>query len=158
MTPKPVRIAKKPDNRHATSTSWKKGQSGNPAGAPKRGQSWKEIIAEIGDMTGPEVAAFSGKLGREFASLPAGVTLKKLTVVRVYGGLLNDPQPGLLNAFMERAEGKVSQPFTISDMSDDDLAKAIEPVLARVGVSISPPATKRMDDNAGQPDGDGGAV
>ena len=158
MTPKPVRIAKKPDNRHATSTSWKKGQSGNPAGAPKRGQSWKEIIAEIGDMTGPEVAAFSGKLGHEFASLPNDVTLKKLTVVRVYGGLLNDPQPGLLNAFMERAEGKVSQPFTISDMSDDDLAKAVEPYLARLGVGIEPPDAERVASAPDQPDGDNGAA
>ena len=41
--------AKKPDKRHATRTSWQPGQSGNPAGAPKRGQSWREIIDEIGD-------------------------------------------------------------------------------------------------------------
>lgn len=31
------------------STSWKKGQSGNPKGAPKLGMSWREIIDVVGD-------------------------------------------------------------------------------------------------------------
>lgn len=31
------------------STSWKKGQSGNPNGAPRKGMSWKELINSIGD-------------------------------------------------------------------------------------------------------------
>ena len=30
---------------------WKPGQSGNPNGRPKKGQSWAEIIRELGDMT-----------------------------------------------------------------------------------------------------------
>lgn len=36
-------------NRPATAGSWKKGQSGNPNGAPKRGMSWREIIEQVGD-------------------------------------------------------------------------------------------------------------
>lgn len=31
------------------STSWKPGQSGNPNGAPRKGLSWKELIAFVGD-------------------------------------------------------------------------------------------------------------
>ena len=79
----------------------------NGDGAPKRGESWAELIKSIGEMDGKQVADFAGKLGREFNTLPQGVTLKTLVVIRVYGALLNDPQPGLLGAFMDRAEGKV---------------------------------------------------
>jgi len=88
--------------------TWKPGKSGNPKGAPKRGESWTELIKSIGEMTGEQVAAFAGNLGAEFAKMPQGVTLKTLVVMRVYGQMINEPSPGLLNAFMERAEGKVA--------------------------------------------------
>lgn len=79
----------------------------NYNGAPKRGESWTELIKSIGEMTGEQVAAFAGNLGHEFAKMPEGVTLKTLVVMRVYGQMINEPSPGLLNSFMERAEGKV---------------------------------------------------
>ncbi len=47
--------------------------------------------------------AVAGKL----AAIGDGVTLKQAVVLRVFSALMFDPQPGLLNAFMERAEGKV---------------------------------------------------
>lgn len=87
--------------------TWQPGKSGNPKGAPKRGESWTELIKSIGEMTGEQVAAFAGNLGAEFTKMPKGVTLKTLVIMRVYGQMINEPSPGLLNAFMERAEGKV---------------------------------------------------
>lgn len=89
---------------------WQKGQSGNPAGAPKRGQSWAELIKELGDLDGPQAAARAQFLAKQFRSLEPGVTLKELVVLRVYSSLIDDPQPGLLNSIMDRAEGKVTQP------------------------------------------------
>lgn len=91
--------------------TWKKGQSGNPKGGPKRGQSWAEIIRELGDLDGPTVAERAGAMAADFRKMPSGITLKELVALRVYHTLTNDPSPGLLNAFMERAEGKVMQPI-----------------------------------------------
>lgn len=134
----------KSDNRSATHkkrkaprSAWKPGQSGNLAGAPKRGQSWAEIITEIGNMTGPEVSKFAGKLGKEFATLEPGVTLKTLVVVRVYGQMLNEPSPGLLNSFMDRVEGKPNQPLSV-DWREDAKQNGIDPerVLAIVDAAI----------------------
>ena len=96
-------------SKHANRTTWRKGQSGNPAGAPKRGESWRELIAKLGDFDGPTAAAHAGFLSGQFKKLPQGVTLKELVVLRVYAALIDDPQPGLLNAFMERVEGKVKE-------------------------------------------------
>lgn len=89
------------------STSWKPGQSGNPAGAPKRGQSWTELIKEYGELTPSEAAAKSLELSKQLLSIGDGVTLKQAVILRVYASLLFEPQPGLFNAFVERAEGKV---------------------------------------------------
>lgn len=111
--------------------NWKPGQSGNPKGAPKRGQSWKEIIHEIGEMTPDEAREMCRIL---FAKVPLHdeVTLKQAVVMRVYAALLFDPQPGLLNAFMERVEGKVAQPIT--QMTDDQLRQFIA---AEIGIDVS---------------------
>lgn len=104
---------------------WPKGVSGNPAGAPKRGESWAEIIKRVGEMTPAEAAQRSLVLAKELLKVGDGVTLKEAVVLRVYGALLFDPQPGLLNAFMERAEGKVAQTVNVNP-SDALLAKMKE--------------------------------
>lgn len=105
--------------------------SPNPKGAPKRGQSWKEIIHEIGEMTPDEAREMCRIL---FAKVPLHdeVTLKQAVVMRVYAALLFDPQPGLLNAFMERVEGKVAQPIT--QMTDEQLREFIS---AEIGIDVS---------------------
>lgn len=48
-----------------------------------------------------------------FAQIQLGneITLKQAVVLRVYAAMLFEPQPGLLNTFIERAEGKVTQPI-----------------------------------------------
>ena len=125
--------------------TWKPGQSGNPAGGPKRGQSWKEIIAEIGQLTPDEAREMSQKI---FANIHLGneVTLNQAVVLRVYASLLFEPQPGLLNAFMERVEGKVAQPIT--QMTDAELRDFIA---GTIGIDVSGDsgsATARLDYSA----------
>ncbi|HEY4721557.1 MAG TPA: hypothetical protein VII92_06895 [Anaerolineae bacterium] len=92
--------------------TWKPGQSGNPAGAPKRGESWKEIVAKIGNMTPREAADHCNEIAKQIRKIGDGITLKEAVVLRVYTALLFEPQPGLLNAIMERDEGKVTQPIS----------------------------------------------
>ena len=105
---------------------WPKGVSGNPAGAPKRGESWAEIIKRFGEMTPSEAAQVSLELSKKLMTIGDGVTLKQAVVLRVYSSLLFEPQPGLLNAFMERAEGKVTQPVSV-DWRQDAKARGVDP-------------------------------
>lgn len=84
----------------------------NMAGAPKRGESWAEIIKRIGEMTPVEAADRANEIAKQLRKIGGGVTLKEAVVIRVYTALLFEPQQGLLNTFMERAEGKVVQPVS----------------------------------------------
>lgn len=93
---------------------WPKGTSGNPKGAPKRGESWAEIIKRVGEMTPAEAAERSLVLAKELIKIGDGITLKEAVVLRVYAALLFEPQPGLFNAFMERTEGKVAQTLNVN--------------------------------------------
>ncbi len=115
----------------------------NGAGRPKNGESWAELIKQVGEMTGDEVASFAGVLGKEFVKLPKNVTLKTLTVIRVYGALLNDPQPGLLNAFMDRAEGKVKD--VIEHDGNED--KPIKIIVEYTDADNTTALTRRADDD-----------
>lgn len=83
----------------------------NLVGAPKRGESWAEIIKRIGDMTPIEAADHANEIAKQLRKIGGGLTLKEAVVVRVYAALLFEPQASLLNTFMERAEGKVAQPI-----------------------------------------------
>jgi hypothetical protein len=96
-----------------TKTSWKPGQSGNPAGAPKRGESWKEIIDRIGEMTPIEAAEHAKAIAAKFKPMGDRITLKEAVVIRVYADLLFQPSPGMLNTFMERTEGKVQDSLQV---------------------------------------------
>jgi hypothetical protein len=127
-----VAIKKQTKTKRKGNKTWVKGgASPNPKGAPKRGQSWKEIIHEIGEMTPDEARAISAKLFEQ-VPLHDEVTLKQAVVMRVYASLLFEPQPGLLNAFMERVEGKVAQP--IAQMTDAELRQFIADA---IGVDVS---------------------
>lgn len=101
--------------RKAPRTAWKKGQpSPNPAGAPKRGESWAEIIKRIGEMTPPEAAALSLELTKKLLAIGDGVTLKQAVVLRAFADLLHEPTAGMLVALMDRADGKVTQPVSLT--------------------------------------------
>lgn len=115
--------------------TWKPGQpSPNPAGAPKRGESWAEIIQRIGEMT-----------DAEFVKLKhADPTQKQQAIMAIYMALKNDPQPGVFNAIMERTEGKVTEKLELNDLRekpDSDLFSEFETILhaarARAGVGDS---------------------
>ncbi len=116
-----------PRKRGGPGRPWQKGQSGNPAGAPKRGQSWRELISELGNLDGPAAAARAGFLAKQFNRLTPGVTLKELVVLRVFASLIDEPQPGLLNSFMDRVEGKVAQAIelTTQEKTAFDYAAAV---------------------------------
>jgi hypothetical protein len=111
----PKKIANKPTAKRGN-PNWKKGgASPNPAGAPKRGESWAEIIKRVGALTPKEAAAHCQAIAGQLASIGDGVTMKEAVVMRVYAALMFEPQPGLFNAFMDRTEGKVSQTLELRD-------------------------------------------
>jgi hypothetical protein len=81
-------------------------------------------------LTPDEAREMSQKI---FVNIHLGneVTLNQAVVLRVYASLLFEPQPGLLNAFMERVEGKVAQPIT--QMTDAELREFIS---STIGIDI----------------------
>jgi hypothetical protein len=97
---------------------FRKGQSGNPKGAPKRGESWAEIIKRIGDMTPVEAADHARAIANKLRVMGDAITLKEAVVVRVYASLLFEPTSSLLNTFMERAEGKVTEPIDLTSKGE----------------------------------------
>lgn len=122
-----TKIANKKPTKRGNPT-WKKGgPSPNPAGAPKRGESWAEIIKRVGEYTPPEAAARSLELAKKLLSIGDGVTLKEAAILRVYGAILFEPQPGLLNILIERAEGKVSDKLEITDWRAEAQAAGLDP-------------------------------
>ena len=100
--------------RRAPKTAWKPGQSGNKLGRPSTGESWGEIIKRIGNMTPIEAAKHANAIAGKLKAMGGDLTLKEAVVVRVYAALLFEPQASLLNAFMDRAEGKVLTPIDVS--------------------------------------------
>lgn len=110
--------------------SWKKGQSGNPKGRPKDGESWSAIIADVGNMYSSDLLSFIGEdneLGQAIAKFPKNVQLKYLVVSRVFAALMFDPTSGLLKEFMDRLEGKVAERVDmtsggekLSNLSDEE--------------------------------------
>ena len=96
------------------SQTWKPGQSGNPKGAPKRGQLWKEIVKTIGDLTPKEASDYCHAVAGKIAVIGDAVTLKEAVILRVYTALLFEPDARLLNVIIDRDEGKVAQPVAIT--------------------------------------------
>jgi hypothetical protein len=119
------------NKKKAPKTAWKKGQSGNPTGRPKDGESWASIIKVVGDLYPADLIAFIGAnndLGRMLSELPQQVQMKYLVTARVFSSLMFEPSSGLWKELMERAEGKVETPIkhsgevglTWKEFIDDD--------------------------------------
>jgi hypothetical protein len=106
---------------------WQPGQSGNPTGRPKDGESWAAIIAAVGNMYPDDILEFIGRnndLGREIAKFPKDVQMKYLVTARIFAALMFDPNPRMWTGLMDRAEGKPNQP--ISGADGDPLKVIIE--------------------------------
>jgi hypothetical protein len=116
-----------------------KGVAQNPKGAPKRGESWAEIIKRIGDMTPIEAADHANEVAKQLRKIGGGITLKEAVVVRVYASLLFEPTASLLNTFMERAEGKITEPIDLTSkgekIEDDEFRNAILSKLASIAAA-----------------------
>ena len=133
--------------RKPTPASWRKGQSGNPKGAPKRGESWAEIWKRIGNMTGPEVAAYGLQLAKQLRELPSNVSLKEIVVTRTFISLINEPTPGLLNAAQDREEGTPRQTMVLEGSDEKPFAfRVVETSAIRTAVGIAPAARRSADD------------
>lgn len=113
--------------RTVPKSAWPKGVSGNPAGRPKTGESWAELIKKVGEMTPAEAAKYCKSIAGQLAGIGDAVTLKEAVVLRVYTALLFEPQPGLFNAFMDRTEGKVPDKLEVSDWRKDAAEAGIDP-------------------------------
>ena len=102
--------------RKPPKTAWHKGQSGNPGGRPKDGESWASVIKAVSDMNVDEILAFIGTasaLGKKIGRLPRGVQVKYLVTARVFAELMSAPTAGLWTGLMDRAEGKVREQIQI---------------------------------------------
>ena len=98
-----------------------KGTSGNPGGRPKDDKAWGTIVRDVGNMTAEEILEFIPKnndLGRMIARLPKTVQMKYLVTARVFSALMFEPSSGLLNALMDRVDGKVIQPVDMTNKGD----------------------------------------
>jgi hypothetical protein len=125
----------KTGKRKLSPTAWKKGQSGNPKGRPKDGESWAAIIKAVGEMYPNDILAFVGTnndLGKVIAQLPKNVQMKYLVTARVFSALMFEPTAGLWKELMERADGKVGDKLDLTN-SDGSLTKMTdEEKLARL--------------------------
>lgn len=137
MTTKSANTTK---TRRKPKTAWKPGQSGNPAGAPKRGESWAEIIKTVGDLTPEELVTKAvPQWLKAFKGMPKGVTFKELVVIRAFASLLDESSASLFNALMDRADGKVQDRVQVND--GDALKVVIEYANTQNNVAEATPGT-----------------
>jgi hypothetical protein len=106
----PVKQPEK-QKRKVPATAWKKGQSGNPKGRPKLGQTWADIFRTVGDMTPAEAARRCHVIAGQLAGMGDKMTMREAVAMRVYTQLLFEPAGSLLDKVMEREDGKVAQPL-----------------------------------------------
>ena len=110
--------------------AWKPGQSGNPEGRPKDGQSWKAILEEVSSMTAAEIASIVGNAKKKkLKTLPQDVQMKYLVVSNVLVTLATEPNASLWNSLMDRTEGKVQDRLEVSNLLD---VEGLEEVLDQV--------------------------
>ncbi len=110
-------IANKSKTKPKGNPSWKKGgTSPNPSGRPKDGQSWREVIADVSNMTIDDILVMVGRdneLGMQLAKMPKNLQMKYMVTARVMAALMFEPTAGLWNGLMDRMEGKVAERLQI---------------------------------------------
>jgi hypothetical protein len=103
--------------RRIPKNAWKPGYCPNPGGRPKNEATWRGIINEMMDMSPDDIARLVGKdndLGRSLLMLPRNVQMKYLIVARLLSAIMFEPTHGLVNALMDRSEGKVADNVNIN--------------------------------------------
>lgn len=116
---------------------WRKGQSGNPKGGPKRGESWAEVVTRVFNMTGAQVADYAMPLAKQLRTIGDTVTLKEAVTLRVAVALMNEPTPGLFNAVMDRVEGSPRQSVEVTGSESKPLV--LRAVDYRAAIAAMPP-------------------
>lgn len=106
-------------------------QNVNLKGAPKRGESWAEIIHRIGNMTPVEAAEHAKAIAGKLKSMGDGMTLKEAVVIRGYAALLFEPSSSLMNVYMDRTEGKVKDTLDLQN-SDGSLRQEADDTRADI--------------------------
>jgi hypothetical protein len=149
--------------RKAPKSAWKPGQSGNPAGRPKDGESWAAIIAAVGNMYPQDILEFVGKnndLGKVLAQLPQAVQMKYLVTARVFAALMFEPTSGLWKELMERAEGKVSDHIDLTSGGDKITEIGVKFVDYRTGITEAESGPSGDSDASGKDksSGDGSSL
>ena len=149
------------------------GPSSNTAGnteKKERGKPFKKGDARINRLGRPRSFDALRELGQQIAHEaakdkatgdPIVFNGKVATIAEmILRSWAQSTSPQLQRAFIEVAFGKVPDDIriTLDRMSDDDLAKAIEPYLVRFGIGIEPPNSERLDAAPDRPDGDNGAA
>lgn len=84
----------------ATSASWKKGQSGNPNGAPKKAWRWSEVLRSVAEKI--------DRSGKEFKELAAEALLKEAMKGNI----------AALRELGDRLEGKPRQSIEITPLEE----------------------------------------
>ena len=115
--------------------AWKPGQSGNPTGRPKDGESWKAILEEVSNMTAAEIASIVGNAKKkELKTLPQDVQMKYLVVSSVLVTLATEPNASLWNSLMDRTEGKVQDRLEVSNLLEvEGLEETLDKVYGKKG-------------------------
>jgi hypothetical protein len=121
MTSTPLLLSDNNSKKPKGGKRFQPGVSGNPKGAPSHKESWGGIINKIGNMTPLEISRYLfdtrkklKKLGEE---LEDTVTMKEVVIMRAYATLAFESNSSLMNALMDRGEGKV--PNTIIPANGD---------------------------------------
>lgn len=108
-------------------------QNINRNGAPKRGESWAEIIKRIGNMTPAEAAEHAKKTAAKLKQYGGDITLKEAVVIRGYAALLFEPTSSLMNVYMDREDGKVQEKLDLTSKGEQ-IGISDEEKLARLAV------------------------
>lgn len=88
----------------------------NPLGRASSGESWGEVFKRIFAMTPADLSDYASEISKRIQKYGKGnITVKEMVALRVADALLFDPQANLLNAVMDRAEGKVTQPLSFEN-------------------------------------------
>jgi len=93
--------------RKANKTSFKPGQTGNPGGRPKDGESFASVLRDLLSKDGPEIAGLCTTYAKEFRQLPKGVNMRSMIALRWIASLMADPTTGLLQQMIDRTDGPV---------------------------------------------------